>query len=119
LHPLSDTTADGLAALWYTALTGLSVEIEGHSLGGGMLKLEPNEAQNVILARTHLDGGELRCLARELDGLVRAGRAELAQERADQIFLCEGLGLSERDCKLLRRAAHTLRDRRYSRNRRA
>jgi hypothetical protein len=42
-------TAAGLAALWQTSMTRLSVEIEGHALGGGMLKLEPGEAAKVIL----------------------------------------------------------------------
>ena len=32
---------------WQTLLCQLSCEIEGHPLGGGMLKLEPGEAANV------------------------------------------------------------------------
>jgi len=36
-----------LAALWQTLLTRLSAEIEGHALGGGMLKIEPSEAINL------------------------------------------------------------------------
>jgi adenine-specific DNA-methyltransferase len=34
---------------WQTPLCQLSCEIEGHPLGGGMLKLEPGEAANVCL----------------------------------------------------------------------
>jgi len=52
-------------------LTSLSVEIEGHALGGGMLKLEPSEAENVLLATGH---GRIAPLMAELDRLVRAGR---------------------------------------------
>ena len=36
---------------WRTPLTQLSCELEGHPLGGGMLKLEPREAGKVVLGR--------------------------------------------------------------------
>lgn len=39
-----------LTELWAHPFTALSCEIEGHPLGGGMLKLEPREAANVLLA---------------------------------------------------------------------
>jgi adenine-specific DNA-methyltransferase len=38
---------------WYQPFTQLSCELEGHPLGGGMLKLEPREAANVLLAKGH------------------------------------------------------------------
>ncbi len=34
---------------WDTAVTRLSCELEGHPLGGGMLKLEPREAARIII----------------------------------------------------------------------
>ncbi len=39
-----------LQAAWNHPLTRLSTEIEGHPLGGGMLKLEPREAANVVFS---------------------------------------------------------------------
>lgn len=39
-----------LQRVWDTPFTALSCEIEGHALGGGMLKLEPREAARVVLA---------------------------------------------------------------------
>lgn len=36
---------------WSSPLTQLSCEIEGHALGGGMLKIEPREARRVLVAR--------------------------------------------------------------------
>ncbi len=39
-----------LPAGWDSPVGRLSCEIEGHPLGGGMLKLEPGEARNVVLA---------------------------------------------------------------------
>src|SRR5262249_54180306 len=41
LHQGVSLNQRALATLWQTSLTRLSVELEGHSLGGGMLKLEP------------------------------------------------------------------------------
>ena len=48
LHGTPEMTSDVIAALWQTSLTRLSVEIEGHALGGGMLKLEPTEARTFL-----------------------------------------------------------------------
>ena len=36
---------------WRSPLTELSCEVEGHPLGGGMLKLEPGEAGNIVLCK--------------------------------------------------------------------
>lgn len=37
-------------AAWQEPLTALSCELEGHPLGGGMLKIEPREAQRIALS---------------------------------------------------------------------
>lgn len=60
----------GLAAkllpTWGTAFAQLSCEIEGHALGGGMLKLEPREAGRILFAADELK--------HELDGaLIKDG----------------------------------------------
>jgi hypothetical protein len=40
-----------LQSRWQQPITELSCELEGHPLGGGVLKLEPREAGNVVLSR--------------------------------------------------------------------
>ena len=50
---------------WNSALTALSCEIEGHPLGGGVLKLEPREALRVAI------GGE--ALTSDTTALLREG----------------------------------------------
>jgi len=64
-----------LQRAWREPLTQLSCEIEGHPLGGGMLKLEPREAGNVVLrkASTALSNRKLDCL-REGIATMRAWR---------------------------------------------
>jgi adenine-specific DNA-methyltransferase len=113
LHPSAQIPSDALAALWQTSLTRLSVEIEGHALGGGMLKLEPTEAENVLIPC--LDRRELPKLVElssELDDLARKVGDEAARERADQVILQDTMGLSKDECRLLRSAAVKLRTRR-------
>ena len=73
--------AKTLAAFWQTSLTSLSVELEGHALGGGMLKLEPSEARRVLVATPEGEFGEL---ATKLDALLRQGRTDEAQTLADR-----------------------------------
>jgi adenine-specific DNA methylase len=115
-HPQTTIATDSIAALWHTSLTRLSVEIEGHALGGGMLKLEPTEAENCILPSPKLKNGRLKELAHDLDTLVRAGKGDTARSHANRVILQEGLGLSYSDCDLLQDAAKLLSNRRAGRS---
>ncbi|MXY70635.1 MAG: N-6 DNA methylase [Acidobacteriia bacterium] len=42
-------SAERILAPWLTPFVRLSCELEGHPLGGGMLKLEPREAARIVL----------------------------------------------------------------------
>lgn len=48
----ADVSIRSMQQMWKQPLTELSCEIEGHPLGGGMLKLEPREAARVVLSKT-------------------------------------------------------------------
>ena len=85
-------------------------------MGGGMLKLEPTEAQDVLLVCHVTVNGKLAQLAEELDSLVRSGKEGEAHLRADDVILKECLGLTQKECHLLRSAADHLRNRRYTRS---
>lgn len=115
LHASSKVDAAGLACLWQTSLTRLSAEIEGRAMGGGMLKIEPKEAEKVVLATPNLPPEVSNALLEELDSLVRAGRIEEARNRADDFTLSKGLGLTRTEQNLLRGAANSLWERRYTR----
>lgn len=116
LHGKSTMTCDAIAASWQTSLTRLSVEIEGHAMGGGMLKIEPSEAERVLVAVSKGTPRRLDKLARELDVLVRAGDQKIAQMLADEAILKNIIGLTKKDSDLLLSAADDLRTRRYSRS---
>jgi len=109
----SGLQARALAVLWQTSLARLSAELEGHPMGGGMLKLEPGEAERVLLPR--LEAEKLAPLADELKVLMQKGRLREAQSLADQRVLREGLGLSEKEVAALRDGADYLRLRRQRR----
>lgn len=61
-----------LLGMWNQPVTKLSCEVEGHPLGGGMLKVEPREAQRVVLmerpVRSKTDG---RLIAEGIETLRR------------------------------------------------
>jgi adenine-specific DNA-methyltransferase len=118
LHPHVRITARVLSALWQTSLTCLSVELEGHALGGGMLKLEPGEAKRVVVPFPETDD-KLAQLSEELDAMMRGDGEENARRYANEVILKEMLGLTAQECQLLKEAAETLRHRRYYRGRMA
>jgi len=125
LYPHAQTTALDLSLGWQSTLTRLSLEVEGHALGGGLLKLEPSEARRVLVALPDPSPvlseaeGEARMtfdeLEPELDQLLRQRRFSEARELADQAILQGGLGLTQRECRLLREGYRLLCERRLKR----
>lgn len=97
----------------YTWLTAASAEIEGRSYGGGVLELEPTEAERLLMP-AQLNGA--MSLA-EVDKLVRAGRLDDVLEENARIVLIEHMGLSAAECALLKGVWMKMRNRRNSRRR--
>ncbi|HLL90956.1 MAG TPA: N-6 DNA methylase [Tepidisphaeraceae bacterium] len=113
--PLACTGVWNMALSWRSSLTQLSVEIEGHAMGGGLLKLEPGEAANVLVAKPGLSEPQARQTCELVDTVSDRTTDEIATDVVDQKVLQDALGLSTADCKVLREAARQLRDRRYRR----
>jgi len=112
--PLFSLSCNAVTVLWQTSLTRLSVELQGHALGGGMLKLEPTEAGKVLIALPNeIGSNSLRDLELELDELQRLGNGSEVPQLVDRAILQNLLGLSKSDCKLLESSADVLRGRRY------
>jgi len=65
---------DALLEAWYTPLTSLSCELEGHPLGGGMLKLEPREACRVLIPLRPEAANDDELAIREALALMRSWR---------------------------------------------
>jgi adenine-specific DNA methylase len=98
----------------YTWLTAASAEIEGRSYGGGVLELEPTEAERLMMPSV-LNGA---LSLTECDRLTRAGRLDDVLEENARIVLMGHMGLSQADCNLLKNIWVKMRDRRMARRRR-
>jgi adenine-specific DNA-methyltransferase len=101
-----------IVAAFLNSLTFAFAEIIGRSYGGGVLELEPNEAQLLPLP---LQNAEKLDFDR-LDVLMRTGDVESVLDITDEVLLRDGLGLSQGNLLSLRSAWYRLRDRRINRN---
>jgi adenine-specific DNA-methyltransferase len=90
-----------LAFTFWSSLTQLSCEIEGHPMGGGMLKLEPTEAEAVLVHRPECVKVSLARF-QELDQLIREKSTAGAIDLADEVVLRETLGLTWEQIQIIR-----------------
>jgi adenine-specific DNA methylase len=110
------SVAAALAASFYNSLTLLSAELVGRSYGGGVLKLEPTEAEALLVP---LPTPAIEGLLPEVDRLIRAKDLDGALDLVDPVVLGSGLGLAPHQIAALRDGARRLRARRKSRGRAA
>ncbi len=100
-----------VAASFLNSLTFAFSEVTGRSYGGGVLEIEPNEAERLPLPLIGADTLKLD----ELDKLLRDGDISRALDSTERVLLPDGLGLSSDETKLLRNIWQKLRDRRINR----
>ncbi len=105
------TPAKTVAAAFLNSLTFAFAEVMGRSYGGGVLELEPNEAEKLPLP---LSGAETLDILK-LDELLRAGDINAVLDITDDVLLKSGLGLSDKEIRMLRSIWQKLRDRRINR----
>ncbi len=74
VHLTNRMTMARLRKLWAQPLTALSCEIEGHPLGGGMLKVEPREAARVLLRDAAIRGDDDRAILTDAVGTMKRWR---------------------------------------------
>ncbi len=82
-----------LAACAYNSLTFALAEVMGRSYGGGVLELEPREAENLLIpydAARKID-------TIKLDELLRNGKSDESLDYCDEILLVKGLGLDPKE----------------------
>lgn len=108
---LDDVDPSALSATLLNSLTLAHAEIVGRSYGGGVLELEPREAERLMVPSPLSSPSRLR----SLDGLIRAGKIDEALDLSDRVLLRDQLALSAKQVELLRSAWEMLRDRRNGR----
>jgi len=102
-----------LAAAFCNSLTFAWAEVCGRSYGGGVLELEPREAEELpipLRAAEALD-------TNRLDAILRKSGVEAALDYSDPILLGCGLGLSAGEIEAVRASWVQLRNRRKNRRR--
>ncbi|OBA69704.1 lactate dehydrogenase [Mycobacterium sp. 1554424.7] len=110
LAPGVDATA--LAAVFHNSVTFAFAEILGRSYGGGILELEPREAEQLPIPPPAYAGDGLAC---DVDLLLKANETDKALDLVDRRVLIDGLGLSPDVVTQCRAAWVSLRDRRTRR----
>lgn len=93
-----------------TSLAQISFEVQGRSYCGGLLKLEPTKALDVVLPKTTTSG--INHVFLSVDQLLREGRKESAVTVSDEFALEGCLGLSPHFTKHLRKCWKRLVDHR-------
>jgi adenine-specific DNA methylase len=101
-----------LATVFHNSVTFAFAEIIGRSYGGGILELEPREAEQLPIPPPELAGPELAC---DVDLLLKANEIEKALDLVDRRVLVDGLGLGPEVVAHCRAAWVALRDRRKRR----
>ena len=103
--------AKTVATAFLNSLTFAFSEVTGRSYGGGVLELEPNEAEKLPLPLIGADALNLN----ELDRLLREGDIYRVLDITDEVLLKNGMGLSTQETRMLRAIWQKLRDRRVNR----
>ena len=110
----SGTNGRRLAIGCLNSLTFAFSEIMGRSYGGGVLELEPREAEQLPIPMRGAESIDFDLV----HGLLRQDQVDKALAITDQVLLREGLRLSQTDTRLLHGIWAKLRDRRLNRKHR-
>ncbi|OBH51530.1 class I SAM-dependent methyltransferase [Mycobacterium sp. E2479] len=101
-----------LAAVFHNSATFAFSEIIGRSYGGGVLELEPREAEQLPIPPPNCADADL---VRDVDLLLKANEFDKALDLVDRRVLIDGLGLAAEAVADCRAAWVSLRDRRKRR----
>jgi len=106
--------AQCLAVACICSLTQLSIEMVGRSYGGGVLKLEPSEAREILLA-VPPPSARASAMFRRIDSELRRGNKEIAVGLADKFVLKDFLQLETSDIRDMHNSWRTLVKHRFER----
>lgn len=108
---LNGRSSEVIAAAFLNSLTFAFSEVMGRSYGGGVLELEPNEAEKLPLPLKGAENLDLKQIHR----LLLEENIESVLEITDKVLLIDGLGFSAKEVKMIRGIWEKLRDRRINR----
>lgn len=100
-----------ITAAFLNSLTFAFSEVLGRSYGGGVLELEPNEAERLPLPLKLAE----KLSVEETDRLLMQHGIEAVLAHNDELLLRNGLGLDQKEVRMVRGIWEKLRDRRINR----
>lgn len=104
----NDLTPEQIVCMWYNSLTLLSIELNIHSLGGGVLVLIPGETDKIetIKEVSTLDAERIFM---ELDTCIKNDGLQAAYQLGDELVLSKIYGMSDQQIQQIRDSVSTLR----------
>lgn len=104
----SDVTAEQLVCMWYNSLTLLSIELNVHSLGGGVLVLIPGETDKLEIVNA-ISQEEAVSIFKEIDRCIKEKGLQAAYQLGDELVLSKIYKLSDQQIQQIRASVSTLR----------
>ena len=106
-----------VATSFYNSLTLASFELNGRFYGGGVLKMEPKEAERVVLPDVK-DNQEITSISEKVDSLIRKGKVIDAVEILNEILLEGELELHRNEIETITEVWEHLKKNRLEKSRR-
>ncbi len=95
-----DIDPTALTTAFYNSLTLASSELSGRFYGGGVLKIEPKEAEKIMIPKI-TDTDQLLKIAPKVNKLLRRKKILSATELVNEVLLEGQMELSNRDIEIL------------------
>jgi len=111
LVALNKKARETFTAAFLNSMTFAFSEVLGRSYGGGVLELEPKEAEDLPVPFSE----NVQLDYKEIDKLVSTGNIEAVLDITDKVLLKDMLGLSNKEIKMLRGIWVKMRNRRTER----
>lgn len=107
-HILSSLSTKNIVCMWYNSLTLLSIELNIHSLGGGVLVLIPGETDKLEVVQA-IPEKQIDSVFKQIDECIKTKGVQAAYNLGDKLVLKEIIGLSDEQILQIQSAVSFLR----------
>lgn len=104
----SSISPKNIVCMWYNSLTLLSIELNIHSLGGGVLVLIPGETDKLEIVKA-IPETNIDRVFNQIDECIKTKGVQAAYDLGDKLVLEEILGLSKEQIQQIQSAVSFLR----------